>query len=294
MVSEVVQIVTDSTCALPPMVAQQAQTGRHHAVQLHILRTSVQFHNETWIEGSFALEQFYQQIAKSKRLPTSSQPSPDEYLQVFGDAASKGPVLAILLSAALSGTYATGITMAKALPEADITFFDSQFFSSALGYLVAEAIEMAQKGMSRQSIIERLTWRREQTAVFIAIETLDFLRRSGRVNFLQAGLATVLDLKPILSVEKGELLVIARVRSRQRSLERLLRLASAHVARLNTPVWISAMHGNAPDAAEWLLNQMRERFPVEQSFISEAPASVALHGGPGVIGITVTPASMIG
>jgi DegV family protein with EDD domain len=276
------------------MIQEQAQSHRNYALRVHILRTCVQFHNETWVEGSFGLEQFYQKIAKSKLLPTSSQPSPDEYLHVFREAASKGAVLAILLSAALSSTYATGITMAKELPEADIAFFDSQFFSSALGYMVAEAIEMAQSGMSRQAIIERLRWRREQTAVFIAIDTLEFLRRSGRVNFLQAGLATVLDLKPILSVEKGQLVVVARVRSRQRSLERLLRLASAHVATLNTPVWLSAMHGNAPDTAEWLLNQMRERFPVEQDFISEAPASLALHGGPGVVGITITPARMIG
>lgn len=260
------------------------------AVRQHVrfVPTSVQFENESWAEGSFTLERFYKRVAQSAALPTSSQPSPDKYLQAYREAAEHGPILAIFLSAALSGTYDTGVAMAKEVAQADVAFFDSHYFSSALGYMVAEAAEMALNGVSRAEIIKRLEWRRERTTIFIAIDTLEFLRRSGRVNFVQAGIATMLNLKPILTVKEGHLSVVARVRSRHRSLRRLLTLLEEQVATMPAPLWISAMHGNAAEEAAWLLNEMGKRFSVERQFISEAPASLALHGGPGVVGVMAT------
>ena len=267
---------------LPPDMSLAA---RNH---VRFVRTSVQFENESWLEGSFTLDQFYQRIAESRILPTSSQPSPDEYLRVYREAAQEGPVLAILLSAALSSTYMTSVAMAKQVTEADIVCFDSQYFSSALGYMVAEAAEMALAGASRAAIIERLEWRREKTSIFIAIDTLAFLRRSGRVNLFQAGLATMLKIKPILTVENGDLTVVSRVRSRRRSLQRLLTLLEERIQSFKGSLWVSAMHGNASEEAAWLLSKMADRFPIERQFMSEAPASLALHGGPGVVGIMAT------
>jgi DegV family protein with EDD domain len=161
-------------------------------------------------------------------------------------------------------------------------------FSSGLGYMVAEATEMALAGASRGTIVEQLLWRRERTALFIAVDTLDFLRRSGRVNFFQAGIASVLNIKPILGVEEGRLEVAGRVRSRQKSLERLIEMAVESASDFDGPIWASAMHGNAAAEAQWLLDQLARRLPVERSFISEAPASIALHGGPGVVAVLVT------
>lgn len=279
-----VQVITDSTCTLPPDVPDAIRQYPR------VVRTSVQFGAETWLEGSFTLDEFYERVARSPEMPHTSQPSPDEYLQIFQDVAPRGPALAILLSAALSGTYATGVLMAKEVPDLDLYLLDSQFFSSALGYMVAEASEMALAGCPRAAIVEQVQWRRDHTSLFIAVDTLDFLRRSGRVNRLQAGLATMLELKPLLSAERGKLEVVGRVRSRQRSLERLLALAEARAKALAGPVWLATMHGRAPEVAQWLRDEMSRRLPVERSFISEAPASVALHGGPGVVGVMVTPA----
>lgn len=260
------------------------------AVRQHVrfVRTSVQFENESWVEGTFTLDQFYKRVAQDPALPTTSQPSPDEYLQVYQKAARHGPILGIFLSAALSGTHNAGVAMAKQVSQADIAFFDSHYFSSALGYMVAEAAEMALNGVSRAEIIKRLEWRRQKSTIFIAIDTLEFLRRSGRVNFVQAGIATMLNLKPILTVKEGHLSVVGRVRSRRRSLTRLLTLLEEQVSTMPGPLWISAMHGNAAEEATWLLNQMAKRFSVERQFISEIPASLALHGGPGVVGVMAT------
>ena len=104
----------------------------------------------------------------------------------------------------------------------------------------------------------------------------------------QAGIATMLNIKPILTVENGHLIVAARVRSRRRSLQRLLTLLEERMQSIQGPLWVSAMHGNASEEAAWLLSKMTDRFPIERQFISEAPASLALHGGPGVVGIMAT------
>ena len=267
---------------LPPDISDAVRT------HVRVVRTSVQFENESWVEGTFTLDQFYKRVAQGSALPTSSQPSPDEYLQVYQEAAPHGPILGIFLSAALSGTHNAGVAMAKQVAQADIAFFDSHYFSSALGYMVAEAAEMALNGVSRAEIIKRLEWRRERSTIFIAIDTLEFLRRSGRVNFVQAGIATMLNLKPILTVKEGHLSVVGRVRSRHRSLRRLLTLLEEQVSTMPAPLWVSVMHGNAAEEAAWLLSQITKRFSVERQFISEAPASLALHGGPGVVGVMAT------
>jgi DegV family protein with EDD domain len=286
--SDTVQIITDSTCALPP---DTAPAVRQH---VRVLRTSVQFGMETFPEGTLSLEQFYQRVEQGGPFPRTSQPSPDEYLRAYREAALHGPILAILISAGLSGTYSSALAIAREVPEADILAFDNQFFSSGLGYMVAEATEMALAGRSRAEIVAQLTWRRASTGLFISIDRLSFLQRSGRINFLQAGLATVFDLKPVLGVREGKLEAIARVRTRRRSLERLLALAEAHATSLEGPVWVSAMHGRAAEEAAWLLAEMKQRLPVERGFVSEAPASVALHGGPGVVGVMVTAATSNG
>nr|MBA3532312.1 DegV family protein [Ardenticatenales bacterium] len=283
--SDIVQIITDSTCALPPETTPQV---REH---IRVLRTSVQFGTESFVEGALSLEQFYIRIEQGGPFPHTSQPSPEEYYHTYREAAPHGPILAILISAGLSSTYSSALAMAREVPEADVVAFDSQFFSSALGHMVAEATEMALAGSNREQILERLAWRRARTALFIAIDQLSFLQRSGRLNFLQAGLATMFDLKPVLAVRSGKLEAIARVRSRRRSLERLLALAKEHALTLDGPVWVSAMHGRAPDTAAWLLAEMQAQFPVERAFVNEAPASVALHGGPGVVGVMVTAAT---
>lgn len=286
MASDIVQIVTDSTCALPPELDPAV---RAHP---HIVRTSVQFGEQSYPEGTLPLDEFYRRIGAGGAFPQTSQPAPGEYLHAYQEAAPHGPILALFMSGALSGTYASGVALARELPGADILCFDSRTFSSGLGYMVAEASEMALAGASREAILARMRWRRAHTRLFIAIDKMEYLRRSGRINVIQAGLASVLDLKPILAVdEQGALAVTARVRSRQRSLERLVELACQEAAaKLPGPLWASAMHGQAPTVAAQLLESLKQRLPIERSFVSEAPASVALHGGPGVVGVMLTSA----
>jgi DegV family protein with EDD domain len=279
----VVQIVTDTTCMLPPDVSE--------AVRQHVrwVRTSVEFKNESWVEGTFALNDFYNRLTQGRDLPHTSQPSPVEFLEAYQAGAAQGPVLAILLSSHLSSTYSTGVALSREFGDAQVAVFDSGFMSTALGHLVAEAAEMALQGATRDEIIAQLEWRKANTLLIFTLDTLTYLRRGGRVNLLQAGLAELLDLKPILALHEGKMVPVGRIRSRRRSLDTIIAKAEAHGRLFNSPVWVAAMHGRAPDEAATLLSTLQQRLPVERSFISEVPASLALHGGPGVVGVMVTP-----
>jgi DegV family protein with EDD domain len=280
-----VQIITDTTCTLPPDIAD--------AVRQHIrwVRTSVEFRNESWVEGTFRLDDFYTRLTSGRDMPHTSQPSPLEFLEAYQAAAEQGPVLVILLSSQLSSTYSTGVALAREFGEGTIEVYDSGFMSTALGHMVAEAAELALAGATRDEIMTRLNRRKAGTALFFTLNTLEYLRRGGRVNLLQAGLAEWLDLKPILAVHEGKLVPVGRIRSRRRALETVIAKAEAHQRLVNTPVWVAAMHGRALDEATALLATLKQRLPVERSFISEVPASIALHGGPGVVGVMVTPSS---
>lgn len=280
----VVQIVTDTTCTLPPDIPDVV---RNH---IRWVRTSVEFRNESWVEGSFKLDEFYHRLSMGREMPHTSQPSPGEYLAAYQAASHEGPVLAVLLSSQLSSTYSTGVALAREFGSGQIEVFDSHFMSTALGHMVAEAAEMAVAGAPREAIIARLEWRKNNTALFFTLNTLEYLRRGGRVNLLQAGLAEWLDLKPILAVHDGKLLPVGRIRSRRRALEALIAKAEAHGRLFNQPLWVATMHGRAAAEAEMLLKEVQQRLPVARSFISEVPASIALHGGPGVVGVMITPA----
>ncbi len=278
-----VQIITDSTCAFPPDLEAVLRE------KVRVLRASVQFGEQTFPEGTLSLDQFYERLQREGAEARTSQPAPDEYLRAYGEAAPHGPILAILLSSELSGTFSAGSVLAKEVAGADVALFDSHFFSSALGYMVAEAAAMAAAGATREAILERLHWRRAHTALFLTVDTVEFLRRSGRVGGLQAVLASAFDIKPIIATQGGKLVPVGRVRSRRRSLERLLTLAEEQARQWDAPFWVSAMHGQAGEEAAWLLAQLERRLPVSRAFTSEIPASIAVHGGPGVIGLMLTP-----
>lgn len=283
MASAEIRILTDSTCALPP------DTDPALLAAITTLPAVVTWGGESFPDGSFDLDWFYDQLERRPEPPATSQPAPQGYLENYSSAAAAGAsVLGIFISQALSGTYPTGAAMAAQMPEADITLFDSGFFSSALGYMVTEAAALAAAGHTVAQIVERLRWRRDRTRLFLTVATLEYLRRSGRATRLQAGIASILDVRPILAVEMGALVPVGRVRTRSRSLERLLELAVAHGRTLDGPLWVSAMHGRAPEDAARLLQGLREQLPVQRAFISDAPAVLTVHGGPGVVGVAVT------
>lgn len=276
-----VQIVTDSTCNLPEQFWQDYPVTR--------VPIAVQYAGRSYREGvDLDVDEFYRAV-EAGLVPQTSQPAPGDFAEVYRRLANAGPILTITLSARLSGTFQSALLAREEVPEADVHVWDSASISAGLGFQVWEAAEMARAGAGRDRILERLRERREQTAVALSPATLKYLRASGRVGRLQDVLATILDVKPVIVVRQGLLQAGERVRTRQKALRRLINWAVKQVGT-DLPVWAAVIHARAQDEAEMLLREIQSSFECERSFVADLCASLAVHGGPGVIGVIVTPA----
>ncbi|HBY98766.1 MAG TPA: hypothetical protein DEP84_33280 [Chloroflexi bacterium] len=276
-----IQIVTDSTCNLPSGFWQDYAVPR--------IPIAVQYNGHSFREGvDLDLAHFYR-VMESGLIPQTSQPAPADFAEAYQRLASKGPLLAITLSSGLSGTFQSAQLARTEVPDVDVTVWDSASISAGLGFQVWEAVEMAGAGADLSAILDRLQWRREHTALVLTPATLKYLQASGRVGRLQGALGTMFDLKPLIVVQSGLLQAGERVRTRRKALARLVTWAEEQVG-VDRPVWAAVIHARATDEARMLLREVQAHFQCERSFTAELPASLTVHGGPGIIGVIVSPA----
>ena len=211
-----IRIITDSTCEAPVALLQ------HPAVS--VLPLSVVFGQTSLRDGiDITREQFWQRLPTADPLPTTSQATPGDFLALFTQFTAAGDeVIAVTLSAKLSGTYDSAISARNSLPgNAPIDVIDSRTISVGLGLILQEAVAMVEAGASRDEIVAKLVRMREKVHLIFVLETLEYLQRGGRIGKAQALMGTLLKFKPLLAVDDGEVVPVTRVRSRAKALETL-------------------------------------------------------------------------
>ncbi|MGB2694688.1 MAG: DegV family protein [Dehalococcoidia bacterium] len=273
-----VRIVTDSTADLPPEIAKQ--------LEISVVPLQVIFGEETFRDGvDLKSEEFFQQLQSSKEHPRTSQPSLGDFQQFYERlAAETDRILSIHLSSRLSGTVETA--RQAALPfigRCEIDVLDSRSASMAMGLAVMAAARAARAGsdLATCAAVTRSVLQREEIAV--ALDTLEYLRRGGRIGRAQAFLGGILRLKPILSIRDGEVHPISRVRTRRKALDEVLRICTE-----GRPVEEAAiMHATTPDDARRLADEVAHRWPGARIHIGRFGPVLGAHGGPGLIGVAV-------
>ncbi|MFA9404561.1 MAG: DegV family protein [Anaerolineales bacterium] len=281
-----VRIITDSTSNLSEeMIAE---------LGIRVAPISIQFGNETYEEGiTIDRDLFYEKIEKTGVMPTSSQPTPAWFVRYFTEIAENGESgLVITVTGEHSGTYDTAL-MAKAMvPEADIEVFDSRSISFGTGWMVLEAARAIKRGYTRDQILSRLMGIRERARLFLTPETLKYLRMSGRVGRLQDAFASLLSVKPIISLVDGRLHVDEKVRTRKKSLESLIKhLKEAFGSE--QPINLAVMHARAAEDGETLRRMAEDVLNVTEILSGDLTPSLAVHGGPGVVGVFAYPRESI-
>jgi DegV family protein with EDD domain len=272
------RIITDSTCNLPDEIIQ-----RH---DIRVAPITIQFGDETYEEGvDIDGDMFYRKIEETGRIPTSSQPSPAVFQRYYEEIAGRGDSsLVITVTRAHSGTYDSAMMARSMTPGADVEVFDSKTISLGTGWLVIEAARAIEEGLDSSQVIARLETIRGKLRLYFTPETLRFLQMSGRVSKLQGALGSLLAVKPIITINDGVLEAGENVRTRAKSLRRLIEKL---VTALGTeaPVHLAVMHARADDEAQELLGRAKSEFNVRDYMVGELALSLAVHGGPGVIGI---------
>lgn len=271
------KIIGDTTCNLPPELLQR--------YKIPVGPIAIQFGEQSYDEFvTIDRDLFYRKIQETGTIPTTSQPSPAWFAEQYRLAAkARMPVLVITLTSKHSGTYQSAVLARSMVPEADVEVFDSASISLGTGWMVLEAARLSQAGRSRSAILQRLTTIRRHSHLYLTPATLKYLQMSGRVGKLQGALASLLNVKPIIILKDGMLEARENVRTRGKALERLLSLAEAAVG--SSPIRMGVIHARAPEEGQELLSMVTARLNCEEIMLEDLVPSLAVHGGPGVVGL---------
>ena len=229
-------------------------------------------------------EQFYARLRTSKETPSTSQPTPGDFLTVYEELAAYERVLSIHIAGKLSGTIESARAAARELGGERVRTIDSKSASAAnamLGLAIQRRLERGTSDEEVDALVER--YRREAGLLF-TVDTLEYLARGGRIGRARAWAGELLNIKPILSIEDGEVLPVKRVRGNRKA---FLEFASAFEAvTLDRPgLRVAIAHAEAPDRAEALRTLVRDKRPsAEIELVTTLGPVVGAHAGPGTIG----------
>ncbi|HHU19451.1 MAG TPA: DegV family protein [Bacilli bacterium] len=279
-----IAIVTDTGCNISPEMAEE--------LGIHLLPIEIIFENQTFKDGfELTNQEFYQKMAVSNKIPTTSQPKPSDAYQLY-DKLSKtyDEILSINLGSTVSGTIQTLKLVAEEIKQAKVTVYDTKLVSIPAGYLAIEAKRLADQGKTVAEIVESLDDLRGKSVAFASIHELDNLVESGRVPAVLGTVAKLAKIKPIIKIEaknsKG-LEIIEKIRTNKRAINKLIDLASAHIESINYPFHLDVAHGNIPQVAEEVRQFLSERYPDQQIKIHRLTSVIGVHSGPNIVGIFI-------
>ncbi len=273
-----VALVTDSTATIPAYLIDKRP--------IHVAPQVLIWNGDTMEDGvDIQPAEFYARLKTSKTMPSTSQVTPKTFQRIFSDLLAKDfQILAILISEKLSGSIASASQVKEMLPSAPIEIMDSYTTAMALGFQVLEVAKAAEQGASLAECVRLAEEARKHTGVVFAVDTLEFLHRGGRIGGATRFLGSALNIKPILEVVGGRVEAIERVRTRSKSLDRLLELAEERIGG-RKPVHLASLHTNVPEDAQMLLERAKARIEAVEAISSEVSPVVGTHAGPGTVGI---------
>ncbi|MFF4651920.1 DegV family protein [Streptomyces sp. NPDC001380] len=276
-----VALVTDSTAYLP-----QDAVDRH---RIGVVPLSVVVGDEVLAEGIEASPKDVAQALRARRTVTTSRPGPEAFAAAYRAAAEAGAdaVVSVHLSAELSGTHEAA-QLAAASAGLPVEVVDTRLVGMALGYCVLAAAEAAERGCGPEEVAEAAGRRAAGAAGYFYVDTLEYLRRGGRIGAARALLGSALAVKPLLHLAGGRIEPLEKVRTASRAIARLEELAVERAGEAEVDVAVH--HLAAEDRAEPLAERLRGRIPgLRDLYVGEVGAVIGAHVGPGLLAVVVSP-----
>jgi DegV family protein with EDD domain len=273
-----IRVVTDSTCDIPSETA--AQYG------IIVVPAYINIGDQSYLdEVELTRKQFYEQLPGYQTPPTTAAPASGAFAAAYEKLAHEGAaeILSIHVAVSLSGVLNSARLGAEAAAEVvSVALFDSMQLSMGLGLQAITAAKAAAAGKSMAEIITMLEERRSRTHVFAQLDTLEYLRRSGRVNWAEFGLGTLLQIKPLVHVYNGEVQMRDKVRTSKKALAQMIQYAT----ELGPLESIALLHTHAPDKLEAFRQQTQHLYSADhQPLAVEVTPAIGAHVGPGGLGI---------
>jgi DegV family protein with EDD domain len=271
-----IRVVTDSACDLPAPLVQ--------ALGIEVVPLTIRFGTEEFVDQvELSSAEFWDRVERSDKLPETAAPSPGAFEARFRRLMDRGAtgIVCINLSSHLSGTMQSAQVAAAAVAgECPVQVIDSQSASMGQGNLCLTAARRAADGDSLESIVTEVVDRRDRTKLYATLDTLDHIRKSGRIGNARALLGSMLSIKPIIEIKEGVVEEVAKVRTRSKALKELAAKAAEHKVE-----HLAVLHGNAPDLEE-LLDVLDPIFPRDEIITGIVGPVIGTHAGPRVIGVS--------
>ncbi len=276
-----IAVITDSTACLPKYVVERDR--------ISVVPVQVTIDDTTKDEGVELNSLAVLAAINTGKHVTTNHPSPQTFQNLFSTLQMQGydEVLAIHLSSELSATYSACVTAARdsSIP---VRVIDSRSIGLGLGFCVIAASAAVKRGAALNEVAEIAASKGKSAKIWLAVETVDHLRKGGRIGTAQAFVGTALGIKPILEITGGKVVPFDKVRTTLRANSRLVELAVAAASELNGKVEIGIQHSGNRDRADSLAKEIGKALPGVSVVVAELGAVLSAHAGPGAVSVTVS------
>ncbi len=272
-----IAVVTDSMADLPREMADE--------LGVSIVPLTVIFGEEAFLDGvEMNAHDFFARLKTSSVMPSTSQPSPADFIQVYDDLLGKyDHIVSVHASHRLSGTYQSACIARDTLESRSIDVIDSKQVTMCEGFAVLEAARAAQRGASREEVCEAALRVAGCVRLLFTVDTLEFLERNGRIGKAASLLGTLLSIKPIIHLEDGEVAPRDKVLGARRLLPRVVELMNEAIG--SRAIRAAVLHTDAHEKAEEWRCEIEKAFKCSELIVNEVGPVVGTHAGPGAVGV---------
>lgn len=272
------KIITDSTADLTKELALK--------FDIDIVPLTIHLGDKSWKDYyDTEPDQYYELLRKSSAFPTTSQPTPQDFINVYTPFVEKGePILSVHLSSRLSGTFQSAMLARSQFPGAQIEVVDSLQASFALSMILLICAEKAKQGISLERIANLARQLGSQTETYFSVDSLEYLHRGGRIGKAQAFLGTLMKIKPLLKLVKGEVQPVEKIRTRDRLLNRFVELVEK-ATQQHAGLLMAVAESDNKEVMTVLLERLEKIPGVSMVFRGKIGGVITSHAGPGALGV---------
>jgi DegV family protein with EDD domain len=273
-----INIIADSLCGIP--ASDREKLGIPFISQFVIIdgqsyRDTIEIDTPTLLK----------KMKTSAELPKTAAPLPEDYIPLYRKLAGPGDTAVVIApSRTMSGTYRAAWVAKQEFPNADIRIIDTQTISGSLGSIVLQALFWVKAGWDADKLCAAVADMATRQRIFFLVDTLEYMRKGGRIGGAAALIGTLMQIKPILTLRDGQVEVYEKIRSKRAALDRMKELVELGCPR-KPGAWLSVSHCSSPESANELAQHFKTRFGFKYIPIYEIPPAIVVNGGPNILGV---------
>ncbi|KXG78891.1 DegV family protein [Thermotalea metallivorans] len=273
-----IKIIADSLSDIPKELAAK--------YNISVLPLTIRFGDEEYKDGiDLSTAQFFEKLKTTTQMPSTSQVPPHEFLVEMKAALNDGyEVIVINGSSGVSGTHQSALMAKQQLDTEEVTVIDTLALSYSCGMIAVEAARMAQAGKTKEEILHRIEEMKKRADHLFSVETLEFLKRGGRLSATKAAIGTILNVKPILTIESGKVETLDKVRGSKKIIPRMIELAKERGMQKGCEM-IGLAHGDNLVGLEILKEEVIREFEPKELVTTNIGCTIGTHTGPGLLAL---------